>query len=269
MPIGIIAGAGSLPLIILEEIKKKGYKVVIVSLEDIVSEDLSHCSDAFIYINIGKFGEILKFLKKNKVKEIVLTGKVPKRVIYEKDRIKPDARAVKMLFSAKLRGDNELLKVVEKELLGEGIRIIGVSEICPELLTPEGILTKNKPSKEEWEDIKYGFSIAKEVGKLDIGQTVIVKDKATVAVEAIEGTDETIIRAGNYVEDTVIVKVSKPQQDLRLDPPVAGINTIMSMQKAKAKILALEAEKTLLLQRNEVIQKANEFGIAVVGVRFS
>lgn len=269
MPIGIVAGAGSIPLIILNEVKKRGYKVATVALKDIVTEDLSEYSDEFITVNIGKVGEILNFLKKNKVKEIILTGKVPKKLVFERDKIKPDARAVKMLFSAKLRGDNELLEIVEKELNAEGIKIIALSEICPELLTPEKVLTMKKPSKEDWEDIKYGFTIAKQIGRLDIGQTVVVKEKATVAVEAIEGTDETILRAGNYVKDTVVVKVSKPQQNLKLDPPVVGVDTIISMQKANAKVLALEADRTLIIQRQDFIQKANEFGIVVVGVRYS
>ncbi|MCS7215757.1 MAG: LpxI family protein, partial [Thermodesulfovibrio sp.] len=140
-------------------------------------------------------------------------------------------------------------------------------EFCPELLTPEGVLTKRKPTTDDWKDIDYGFEIAKEIGKLDIGQTVVVKERSVIAVEAIEGTDETILRAGRFVRDSIVVKVSKPQQDLKLDPPVVGVDTIINMEKANARILALEAGKTFLIERDKIIEKANESNITVVGVK--
>lgn len=267
MQIGVIAGAGLLPLIITQELKKRGYRVITVALQGLANNELSNYSDVFELINIGKVGKIIDFLKNNNIKEIILTGKVPKEIIFERDKIKPDMRALKMLFSAKIRGDNELLKIVEKELLTEGIRIIEIFKVFPEFITPNGVLTIKKPTKEEWKDIEYGFKIAKKIGELDIGQTVVVKEMSVVAVEAIEGTDETILRAGRFVKNTIVVKVSKPQQDLRLDPPAAGVDTIVTMGKANAKILALEAGKTLLIQQDEMIKKANENNIIVVGIK--
>lgn len=267
MQIGVIAGGGCLPLIVTNELKKRGYKVITVALEGLADDALSNHSDVFESINIGKAGQIIDFLKNNNVKEVILTGKVPKKLIFERKTIKPDMRALKMLFSAKIRGDNELLKLVEKELLTEGIKIAEISEFCPELITPEGVLTRKKPTKEEWKDIEYGFKIAKKIGKLDIGQTVVVKERSVIAVEAIEGTDETILRAGRFVKNSIVVKVSKPQQDLRLDPPAAGVDTIVIMGKANAKILALEAGKTFLIERDKLIEKANEINIIVVGVK--
>lgn len=267
MQIGVIAGAGLLPVVITKELKKRGHKVITVGLEWLGNEEISKFSDIFQWINIGKAGQIIDFLKLHNVKNVILTGKVPKRIIFETKKIKPDIRALKMLFSVKLRGDNELLRVVEKEFLKEGIKIVELSEFFPELLTPEGVLTKKKPSKEEWKDIEFGFSIVKKIGQMDIGQTVVVKDMSVIAVEAIEGTDETIIRAGKFVKNSIVVKLSKPQQDLRLDPPTAGIDTILTMKKANAKILALEAWKTFLIERDRVIEKANEFNIVVVGVK--
>lgn len=267
MQIGVIAGKGLLPLEIVKELKKQQYRVITVALQNLASEELiKHC-DIFEWINIGQAGNIIDFLKKHNIEKVVLTGNVPKKIIFERKQIKPDLRALKMLFSAHLRGDNELLKIVEKELADEGIKIIEISEICPQLLTPEGVLTKKKPSKEEWKDIEFGFEVAKKIGELDIGQTVVVKERVVVAVEAIEGTDETILRAGKFVKDTIVIKVSKPQQDLRLDPPVAGVYTIINMKKADAKVLALEAGRSLLIDREELIEKANEFNIAVVGVK--
>ncbi|WP_353684901.1 UDP-2,3-diacylglucosamine diphosphatase LpxI [Thermodesulfovibrio sp. 3907-1M] len=266
MQIGVIAGKGFLPIVAVMELQKKGYRVITVALQGLANTELSKYSDLFEWINIGKAGEIIDFLKKNNVKEVILTGKVPKKIIFEREKIKPDLRAIKMLFSAKLRGDNELLKIVEKELSKEGIKIVGLSEFCPELLTPQGVLTRRKPSKEEWKDIEYGFKMAKKIGELDVGQTVVVKERSVIAVEAIEGTDETILRAGEFVKDSVVIKVSKPQQDLKLDPPAAGMDTIITMEKAKARVLALEAGKTLIVQRDKVIEKADEFNITVVGV---
>lgn len=266
MQIGVIAGKGFLPLVATKELKKRGYEVITVALQGFADDELIKYSDVFELINIGKAGQIIEFLKKNDVKNVILTGKVPKKIIFEREKIKPDMRALKMLFSAKLRGDNEILKLIEKEFSKEGIKIVALSEFCPELLTPQGVLTKRKPAKEEWKDIEYGFKIAKKIGELDIGQTVVVKERSVIAVEAIEGTDETILRAGKFVKNSVVVKVSKPQQDLKLDPPAAGMDTIITMGKAGAKVLALEAGKTFLIERAKVIDKADEFNITVVGV---
>ncbi len=269
MQIGIIAAQGELPILISRELKKRGYSVVTVALKELADKSLKDTSDVLEWFNIGMAGKIIDFLKKNKVKQVILTGKFPKNLIFEQEKIKPDMRALKMLFSAKLKGDNELLKIIEKELKSEGIRVVDISEVCPHLLTPMGVLGKRKPSKEELKDIEFGFKIAKKIGALDIGQTVIVKENSVVAVEAIEGTDETIKRAGNYVKEFVVVKTSKPQQDLKLDPPVAGVDTILIMKETGGKVLALEAGKTLLVEKEETIKRANEFNITVIGVSYS
>lgn len=267
MPIGLIAGSGDLPLILAKTIRELGHDLVIVALKNFASEDLSQFAKSFKVINIGKVGEIISFLKKNRVKELLLTGKVPKKILYELEDIKPDLRALKMLFSAKLRGDHEILQIIEKELNKEGIKVVDIGYFCPDFLTPNGVLTTKKPTKEQWEDIHYGFSIAKKIGELDIGQTVVVKDKSVIAVESIEGTDETILRAGKYVENSVVVKVSKPQQNLKLDPPAIGIDTIINMKIAKARVLAIEAERSIIIKRKEVIEKADEYDIIIVGVK--
>lgn len=267
MSIGLIAGAGELPLILARILKEKGYSLVIVGLNNFASNKLQEYADSIEFIPIGKVGEIINYLKKNGVKELLLTGKIPKKLIYDLDSIKPDLRAIKMLFTAKLRGDHEILKIIEREINKEGINLIDISKICPELLTPPGVLSKEKPTKDQWEDIHYGFKIAKTIGELDIGQTVVIKDKAVVAVEAIEGTDETILRAGKYVIDTVVVKVSKPQQNLKLDPPAIGVATIENMKDGKARVLAIEANKSIIINKREVIEKANDFNIIIVGVK--
>jgi DUF1009 family protein len=267
--VGLIAGSGELPFILARTLREKGYDLVIVALKNFASEDLIQFASSFKSIYIGKVGEIISFLKKNKVKELILTGKIPKNIIYKLDNIKPDLKALKILFSANFRGDNEILQLIENEINKEGIKLVDITKFCPDFLTPEGVLTNKHPNKEQWEDIKYGFKIAKKVGELDIGQTIVVKDKSVIAVESIEGTDETILRAGRYVEDAVIIKISKPQQNLKLDPPVVGVNTIINMKTAKAKVLAIEAEKSIIINRQEVIEKANEYNIIIVGVKES
>jgi DUF1009 family protein len=152
------------------------------------------------------------------------------------------------------------------ELEKEGFVVRGPAEFLEEYLTPKQIFTKREPTPEEWEDIRYGFEIAKAIGELDIGQCVVVKDRMTVAVEAMEGTDATILRAGSLRKETVVVKVAKPKQDLRLDLPVVGAKTIETLIKAKAKVLALEAGRTFFLQQKEAIQLADRHQIAIVGV---
>jgi len=173
MQIGLISGAGILPLIVAKEIKNKGYRVITVALEGFAPSELSNYSDSIKWINIGQANEIIKFLKKNDVKEVVLTGKVPKKIIFEREKIKPDLRAIKMLFSAKIRGDDQLLRIVDREFIKEGFKVIDLYQLCPEFFTPEGVLTRKAPSEEEWKDINFGFKIAKKIGKLDIGQTVL------------------------------------------------------------------------------------------------
>ncbi len=264
--IGIIAGAGELPKIIARDARDRGFRVITVAMEDIASHDLAELSDEIKWINIGKLGLLIDVLKKNSVKEVIMAGKVSKTILY-KSKIVPDLRAAKLLFSLKDRSDDTILKAIRDELGKEGINIIDTTTFSPHLLTPIGVLTKDNPSKDEWKDIEFGWNIAKEIGKLDIGQTVVVKGLSVIAIEAVEGTDETIIRGGRLAgEGVVVVKVSKPHQDMRLDVPVVGMQTINSMIKVSARILALEAKKSIILNRDRVIREADEAGITILGV---
>ena len=172
-------------------------------------------SDEIRWVNPGKFGELIDTLKKHQIKEAIMAGKVPKSLLY-KSKITPDLRAVKLLFAIKDKSDDAILNAITKELAGEGIEIIDTTKFSPHLLTPVGCLTRKKPDEEQWKDIEFGWKIAREIGKLDIGQTVVIKGKAVMAIEAIEGTDEAILRGGKWAGDgAVVVKVSKPQQDMR------------------------------------------------------
>jgi UDP-2,3-diacylglucosamine hydrolase len=266
MQIGIIAGTGELPVIIAKDARDRGYRVVTVALENLASQEMNGVSDEIRWVNPGKFGELIDTLKKYSIKEAIMAGKVPKSLLY-KSKIVPDLRAVKLLFSIKDKSDDAILNAITRELAGEGIEIIDTAKFSPHLLTPDGCLTRQKPDEEQWKDIEFGWKIAKEIGKLDIGQTVVIKGKAVMAIEAIEGTDEAILRGGQWAGDgAVVVKVSKPHQDMRLDVPAIGLDTIKSMEKVKARVLALEAGKSMIVGRGIVLEEAEQAGIAIIGV---
>ena len=266
MQIGLIAGAGELPVIIAGDARERGYRVITIALENLASEHLKSVSDDFRWVNPGKLGELINILKKYHVKEAIMAGKVPKSLMY-KSKITPDLRAIKLLFSIRDKSDDAILNALTRELAGEGIEIIDTAKFSPHLLTPEGCLTRKKPDDEEWKDIEFGWKIAKEIGRLDIGQTVVIKGKAVMAIEAIEGTDEAILRGGKWAgEGSVVVKVSKPQQDMRLDVPAVGLDTLRSMVKVKARVLALEAQKSMIVNRGNMIKEAENSGITVIGI---
>jgi DUF1009 family protein len=266
MQIGIIAGMGELPVIIAKDARERGYKVITVALETLASLEMDSVSDEIRWVNPGKFGELIDILKKHQIKEAIMAGKVPKSLLY-KSKITPDLRAVKLLFSIKDKSDDAILNAITKELAGEGIEIIDTTKFSPHLLTPVGCLTRKKPDEEQWKDIEFGWKIAKEIGKLDIGQTVVIKGKAVMAIEAIEGTDEAILRGGKWAGDgAVVVKVSKPQQDMRMDVPAVGPDTLKSMEKVNAKVLAMEAHRSMIVDRETVIRVAESAGIVIVGI---
>lgn len=265
--LGLISGAGELPKVIADEARARGYMVTVIALEPLADSALSVHADEIKVVNIGKLNEIIESIKGSGIKEAVMAGKVPKSLLY-KSRITPDWRAIRLLFSLKDRSDDSILLAIAKELEKDGITLLNTTEFCTDILTPEGILTGDGISDDEWRDIQFGYRIAKEIGRLDIGQTVVVKNQAVMAVEAIEGTDETIKRGGYYAgEGAVVVKVSKPDQDMRFDVPVAGLDTLKAMVSVKARVLAMEAEKSILLQRKDFIKGAEGAGISVVGYR--
>lgn len=262
--IGLISGEGEFPLILANSLLKQGYTVKAVCFSNKQEKALSKFGIKVKKLRIGQLGKLIEFFQKENVKELVLLGKIDKS--YALKIGIPDLRALYLWKKLKNRGDNFILKAFVSDLEKEGFIIRGPAEFLKEYLTPKKVFTQREPTSEEWEDIYYGIKIAKAIGELDIGQCVVIKEKMTVAVEAMEGTDATILRAGSLRKDTVVVKVAKPKQDLRLDLPVAGLKTIETLVKAKAKVLALEAEKTFFLQREKAIKFANKHGIAIVGI---
>ncbi|HXX56455.1 MAG TPA: UDP-2,3-diacylglucosamine diphosphatase LpxI [Thermodesulfovibrionales bacterium] len=265
--VGLIAGMGDLPKAVAAEARAKGFRVIAVALEPLADEGLSACVDDIRWVNVGKLGEIIESLKRSGVKEAVMAGKVPKSLLY-KSRITPDLRAVKLLFTLKDRRDDSILLAITKELEKDGISLLNTTDFCSGILAPDGMMTKSGPSRDELKDIAFGWKIAKEIGGLDIGQTVVVKDRAVMAIEAIEGTDEAIRRGGRYAsEGAVVIKVSKPNQDMRFDVPVVGPSTLQAMIEVKARVLAVEAGKTILIGKEDLLTGADRAGISVVGHR--
>lgn len=263
--IGIIAGMGELPKIIAKDARQRGIRVVTVALENLASSDLEKFSDEIKWVNVGKLGTLIDTLKANNVKEVLMAGKVPKALLY-KSRIIPDIRATRLLFTLKDKSDDSILRALTDELKREGITVIDTASFSPHLIAQRGVLTEESPSKDEWKDIEFGYKIAKKIGELDIGQTVVIKGQAVMAIEAIEGTDEAIIRGGRWAGNgAVVVKVSKPHQDMRMDVPVVGLSTLKSMIEVRARVLAVEAGKSIILNKERLIKEANEASISVVG----
>jgi DUF1009 family protein len=245
-----------------------GYHVVGIALQPPADESLKPVTDDFHKVRIGSFGGLLSLLKKLSITEAVMAGKVPKKLLFEsKTNLIPDLKAMKLLFSLKDRSDDTIMMTVVRELEKEGIKIHKTTTFTNNLLAPEGVLTRKKPGKDDLADINFGWGIAKKVGKMDIGQTVVVKNMAVMAVEAIEGTDEAIKRGGALAQkDAVIIKVSKPRQDMRFDVPAVGMDTLASMKMTHARVLALEASKCIIIDKEHFLKEADKAGIIVVGV---
>jgi len=266
--LGLIAGMGQLPLSIAAEAKRMGYYVVGIALQPPADESLKPVADDFHKVRIGSFGGLLALLKKLSVTDAVMAGKIPKKLLYEnKKNLIPDIQAVKLLFSLKDRADDSIMKAVVRELEKNNITVHKTTTFTTNLMAPAGVLTRHKPSKDDMKDIEFGWEIARTIGRLDIGQTVVVKKRAVMAVEAIEGTDEAIQRGGMLAEkDAVVIKISKPQQDMRFDVPAVGIDTLRSMKKAGAKVLALEAGKCIIVDKENFLTEADKSGISVIGI---
>ena len=269
--LGLIAGLGELPAVVSSEAKKKGYNVIGIALQPPADYTLKPFVDDFHKVRIVQLGKLISLLNKLSVSDIVLAGKVPKRLLYKNKRnLIPDARTLKLLFSLKDFSDDTIMTAFVNEFQKEGFKVLDITTFTKNLLAPEKILTHKKPTKAELQDIEFGWKITKKMGMLDIGQTVVIKDKAVMAVEAIEGTDEAITRGSHLAQGgAVVIKVSKPGQDMRFDVPVVGNSTLTTMKKAKAGVLAVEANKTIILDMSGFIKEADKAGLVVIGVKYA
>jgi DUF1009 family protein len=261
---GLIAGAGRFPLLFAQSAKNHGVEIVAVAHEGQTLPELEDVVKKIYWIKVGQLGKLIKILKTEGIKDAAMVGGITKTIMFSD--VFPDFQAVSLVAKLRTLNDDVLLRAVAEEIEKEGIAIHSSTIFLDQLLSPPGCLTKKVPDKKEMRDIEFGWEIAKAIGKLDIGQTIVVKDQAVLAVEAIEGTDEAIRRAGTLGKRNglVVIKVSKPQQDLRFDVPAIGLGTITVMQEAGAKVLAVESEKTLLLDKEELIRAADKAGIVIV-----
>ncbi len=264
--IGIIAGGGHFPLLFAKAAREAGRRVVVIAFRGETDEEVTAGADAVCWIKLGQLGKIVQFFEKERVGETVFLGTITKTRIF-RDVI-PDMKALSLWNKIDRKQDDAILRAVAGHLEQEGIRVVESTRYLQHLLFPCGVLSKRKPNKSHWQDIKLGWKAAKAIGKIDIGQCVVVRDSTVVAVEAIDGTDATIIRGGELAkEKAVVVKVCKPGQDFRFDLPATGPKTIRSMRRVNASVLAVEAGRSLIFEQEEMIRAANEAGIVVVGVR--
>lgn len=263
--IGLIAGSGQFPLLFARAAKQEGIRVVAVGFEGETDPALQSEVDVFYMIKFGQLGRLIDCFHRHGVSRAAIVGAINRVRLYSKTR--PDWRAVRFALKLREKSDDFVLRAFASELEGEGIRIEPSTIFLAELLAPEGVLTKNRPGSKERKDIEFGWRIAKAYGELDVGQCIVVKDQTVVALEGIDGTDATIRRGGSLCGNgAVIIKMSKPRQDLRFDVPAVGLQTINVMKEVNARVLVVEAGKTLMFNFHEMIAEANRAGICIVSM---
>jgi DUF1009 family protein len=264
--LGLIAGNGKFPLIFAAEARREGYTVVAVAHRGETPSEIAALVDDVTWIKVGQLGRIIKTFKDAGVTQAAMAGGIRKVKLFSNFR--PDLRGMRFLAGMKSREDDALLRGVADELAQEGITVLESTLCLPDSVPQEGVLSQQAPSAAQWEDVRHGFRLAKEIGRLGIGQTVVVKDGVVVAVEAVEGTDAAIARGGTLARaGCVVIKVSKPRQDLRFDVPAVGVDTIRNLHAVRGAVLAVEAEKTILLERAEMLREASRCGVIVVAVK--
>src|SRR5438067_11747661 len=272
--LGLIAGNGRFPFLVLDAARAQGHDVVVAAIKEETFPDIdSHGAVAVHWLSLGELSRLIDTFKKEGVRRAIMAGQVKHKQIFSS--IRPDWRLAKLLLSLRTRNTDALLGAVAKVLADEGIILENSTALLEPLLAKPGVLTKRAPSEEEKKNIEYGRGVARQLAQYDIGQTVLVAESACVAVEAMEGTDATIERAGHIMasldaghstlaRELTVVKVSKPKQDMRFDVPVVGVKTIVVMQKAGATCLALDAGKCLLIDGDAVLVAADTAGITIM-----
>jgi UDP-2,3-diacylglucosamine hydrolase len=265
MKLGLIAGNGKFPLMVLEGARQSGAQVAVAAIREETDPQIEQLADVLTWIGIGQLGRMIRFFKDEGVEKAIMAGQVKHVQIFS--RAVPDARMLKVLLRLPRRNTDSLIGAIASELESEGIELIDSTYFLQDYLPKTGSLTRRQPDSREREDIEYGLEIAREIARLDLGQTIVVRAKACVAIEAMEGTDETIKRAGTLARGRLtVVKIAKPDQDMRFDVPVVGVPTIEAMLAAGATCLCITAGKTLMFDRDEMIYLANEKKIAIVAV---
>ena len=260
---GLIAGNGDFPFLVLEGARSRGIEMAVIAIREEASPSLERAAKRLHWVSLGELSRAIELLHSEGVKHAVMAGQVKHNKIFSS--IRPDWRLAKLLFSLNTKNTDALIGAIARVLEDEGIELVDSTAFLGPLLPQTGLLTSRAPDEAEKADIAYGRQVARQIAGLDLGQTVVIRDRACVAIEAMEGTDETIERAGRLAggQRLVVVKVSKPRQDMRFDVPVVGRKTVSVMQKANATALAIDAGRTLLFDRDGLIRAANEAGIAI------
>ncbi len=260
---GLIAGNGRFPFLVLEGARSQGIDMTVIALKEEASPELEKAATPVHWVSLGDLSKIIDLMHQEGVTQAVMAGQVKHNKIFSS--IRPDWKLAKLLFSLPRKNTDALIGAVARVLEEEGIRLVDSTLFLKPLLPESGVLTRRAPNKHEAEDIAYGRGLAQQIAGMDIGQTVVIADQACVAVEAMEGTDEVIARAGRIAagKPLVVVKVSKPAQDMRFDVPVIGLPTVEQMRGAGATALAVDAGRTLLFDKAKLIELADASGIAI------
>jgi DUF1009 family protein len=264
--LGLIAGNGNFPLVFAKSARRQGFRICAIAFPEETSPQLKTLVDEIHWISIGQLGTLIKVFKTAHVQQAFMAGQIRHKRLFA--NLKLDLRAIALMALLKDKRADSILRGVADTLGKEGIRLESPLPFLQECLPQPGILTRRKPNNQEKKDIQFGYTIAKHIAGADIGQTVVVRNQAVLAVEAMEGTDACIDRGGKFAKkDAVVVKVTKPNQDLRFDMPVVGPQTIKSMMKVKASVIAFDAGQTLLLQPETTLAMANQARISMVALK--
>jgi len=274
--IGLLAGWGRYPLLIATALREQGYEVYGLGIKDHADEALSDICTDFDWVGLAKLGFAIRYFRERNVTRVTMAGKVHKVMLYQPwvwFKHLPDWRAIRrfyaiILFNRKDRRDDTLVNEVIAEFAMDGIHFEPPTDFVPELLVKSGTLTRQGPSSNERKDIEFGWHIAKQMGRLDIGQSVVIKGRAVIAVEAIEGTDQCIVRAGQLCRagGFTVVKVAKPQQDMRFDVPTIGMGTMQAIAQAGGRVLAIEAGRTIIVDEANVVDFAQRHRISIIAL---
>jgi DUF1009 family protein len=264
-PLGLIAGNGRFPFLVAEAARRAGRRVVAIAIREEADPTLAEHVDHTEWVGLGELGRCIKALHRAGAREAVMAGQVKHRQIFSS--IRPDLKLLGVLARLAVKSTDSLIGGVAEVLEGEGIRLLSSTHFLGDDLAGEGAMTKRRPSRSQQQDIEYGEKVARHLAAMDLGQTVVVKDRAAVALEAMEGTDEVIRRAGRLAgPGATVVKVAKPRQDMRFDVPVVGEGTIVAMVESGAEVLAVEAGRTLLIDRPTFMGRVAAAGICLWGI---
>ena len=265
--IGLIAGEGAFPVLVAKAAASQKKKVAVFGIEGCFDKSIGDFAQSVHTIRLGAVEDLVRLLKENRIKKLILAGGVPKKEIFNR-AFDLDASAKNIIQKTSNRGDDHLLRAFQIFLKVRcGVSVMDPRRFLKECLCPKGVLTERKPTAGEWRDLKFAWKIAEGIGKMDIGQTVVVKHGVVLAVEAIEGTNHAILRGGELGQgEAVVVKRTKPKQELRFDLPCVGLETLQALKTASSRVLGLEARKTLLISKEELLQKADDEQICIVGL---